>query len=890
MKAFNACLWIRRGVALAGLALLGFGALGTHTRKAFDNPVAYAFVGERLYVIERKGNTLLELAPDLKRHRMRLLSERAIEPDDDRYYYMARHLYPGPEGRLVVQSFIYTQDTHEFQGYRFRLYDGPEGRPIRDVFTIFFTHPETYPEIAYAYDAEGRHYLLNNCEGLWSIWRLPADASSIMRGTNLPDGIRRLGEINSPMSSWMGLCVGDDRTLYASSGADDRIVRYAPDGARLTAWGTPGFGEGDLLAPKAMCFIAAPGCTQRLFTVSSTGNRTWVQFDATGRPVRMISPLDRGYPFADILIGNLHAAANGTWLSFDRVNHALVVIDREAQALDRYEAPFPTRRNLCLAVGAVLTVLALIGPRLPCPRRLRFPLFVKLLVLVIPLLLGSTMLVQKLIMEEVKKDEDAVRQTNLRPLAADMAGRLHPEDLEALNLPEDRNSAAYSNVWDALDEAYRHRHVEPQLKWILHKIHHGQYFFGVNIWRGPLFEPFIVRNTNTPVCRARALKEPQYGLLADDQGEWVSFVYPITNRQGEVHYALELYRPSEDIDRFDDELARKVNPVRLWTAAAAALVLLPFSFFFLRPLRQLMHGIQRVGEGHFEENIVVHSRDELRDVADAFNGMLADLRRYTADLERTTAERERLDAELRIAREVQQGILPTRFPPHPGVETAAIGARIEPAKEIGGDFYDFFPVDREHLGVLMADVAGKGMPAGLFMMMVNAQLRDQASGELSAARTLEAVNRAVESDNPSAMFVTLFYTILDLRDGTLIYCNGGHNPPLLIRSGRPQWLRPSGSGGRGMVIGVEADARFTDGHERLAPGDTLLLYTDGVTEAIDGDGEQYGNNRLLHAARNHADASPQALCNAIYEDVMRFQTGREPFDDITLLALRYLGA
>jgi len=343
------------------------------------------------------------------------------------------------------------------------------------------------------------------------------------------------------------------------------------------------------------------------------------------------------------------------------------------------------------------------------------------------------------------------------------------------------------------------------------------------------------------------------------------------------------------MDRAERKVMRKVGLAIGATALAATLLVLIFSYLTTRPLRRLIAGTAVVSTGNFDQPIIVRTRDELGDLAGAFNRMMVALKQYTGELARTTAEHERIQAELQFAREVQQGIVPRNFPPHERMEHVEIVAEIVPAREVGGDYYDFFPVDADHVGVVIADVSGKGLPAGLFMMLVRTLLRDNAAHNLSAGDAVARMNALAVRDNPSGMFVTLFYMICDMRTGRVVYTNAGHNLPILLKRDGPAMLEPAEGHGRGMVVGIMDNARYTDGEFTLAPGESILLFTDGVTEAFSADDRMFGDEGLREVAVRTEGQAAADRCRILVEEVLQFQKGREQSDDITVLFFKYLG-
>lgn len=255
----------------------------------------------------------------------------------------------------------------------------------------------------------------------------------------------------------------------------------------------------------------------------------------------------------------------------------------------------------------------------------------------------------------------------------------------------------------------------------------------------------------------------------------------------------------------------------------------------------------------------------------------------TAELRRTTAEKERIGSELRIASEIQKSILPRTFPPFPDRADFEIYATTIPALEMGGDFYDFFLIDDKRLGVVIADVSGKGVPAAIFMAVSRSLLKATALASVSPSACLEHVNRLLCPDNDSAMFVTVFYGILHTESGELEFSNGGHNVPYIIGHDR---IVPVGQPA-GTALGIVDDARYHTNRMSLNAGETLVLYTDGVTEAMDAHGYFFSTPRLEQTLQRLVDQRPFDLLTKLVEDVQGFASGAVQADDITLLALQY---
>lgn len=277
-------------------------------------------------------------------------------------------------------------------------------------------------------------------------------------------------------------------------------------------------------------------------------------------------------------------------------------------------------------------------------------------------------------------------------------------------------------------------------------------------------------------------------------------------------------------------------------------------------------------------------RDEVGRLAASFLFMQRQLGENVARLLGETASRERFENELNIARDIQMGLLPIPL-------SHAISARVElratmlPAKEVGGDLYDYFTLSDGSLCFAIGDVSGKGVPAALFMAVTRTLIRAAAEDETDPAMIVQRVNNRLSENNPNMMFVTLLVGVLNLDNGDLAWANAGHPPPAVVvaQDGSMRLL----TGRSGPACGVQEDVQYTSLHAYLPPGEILLGYTDGVTDAVDPQGYQYGDARLM-ARLNHPTGSAAQLTQAVLNDVHRFCDGADPFDDITLIAVRRL--
>jgi sigma-B regulation protein RsbU (phosphoserine phosphatase) len=242
--------------------------------------------------------------------------------------------------------------------------------------------------------------------------------------------------------------------------------------------------------------------------------------------------------------------------------------------------------------------------------------------------------------------------------------------------------------------------------------------------------------------------------------------------------------------------------------------------------------------------------------------------------------------ELEVATRIQRSIVPSTFPPFPERTEFEIYAKMIPARAVGGDFYDFFLIDENRLGVVIGDVAGKGIPAAIIMAVSRTLVKATALQGFRAADCLRQVNRLLCADYSAGLFVTLFYAILDTATGSTDYCIAGHQPPYVLRaSGEVAPLEHPG----GLVLGVSSQGEYHGGEVDLAPGDSLFLYTDGVSEAMDGERNLFSETRLQAALKHFSSEATDALVRKIVSQVREFCDGQPQTDDIAVLALRYFG-
>ncbi len=329
---------------------------------------------------------------------------------------------------------------------------------------------------------------------------------------------------------------------------------------------------------------------------------------------------------------------------------------------------------------------------------------------------------------------------------------------------------------------------------------------------------------------------------------------------------------------------------RIALLAAGGLILLLLVSWLVaqsiaRPLRRMAAATGKVAHGDLDVDFSdIRREDEVGQLARSFTSMAQDLKKYIKDLTETTAAKQRIESELSIAADIQRSMLPSVFPAFPHRDEFDIYAVMHPAKEVGGDFYDFFFLDEDHLCLVIGDVSGKGVPAALFMTVTKYLIEATAGIDEAPDQILSRVNRHLALNNESCMFVTVFMGILNVKTGAFVYANGGHNPPLLWdQDDAPSFLKRPG----GPVVGIMDDAEFTMDRLTFKAGTVLLAYTDGVTEAFSAEGAAFSDERLLKVVTSVREKSVKEVTEALLADISSFCVGAPQADDITVLALEF---
>jgi serine phosphatase RsbU (regulator of sigma subunit)/anti-sigma regulatory factor (Ser/Thr protein kinase) len=333
------------------------------------------------------------------------------------------------------------------------------------------------------------------------------------------------------------------------------------------------------------------------------------------------------------------------------------------------------------------------------------------------------------------------------------------------------------------------------------------------------------------------------------------------------------------------------NRIRIATVVSPLVLLLGsvIAIFWAKkissPIVDLTEMTRRIAGGDFTQRIAISARNEIGTLAASFNEMTRRLNQSIEHLKETTAAKERIESELQIAHEIQMSMVPKIFPPFPERSEFDLFATLVPAKEVGGDLYDFFFIDDHHLCFAVGDVSGKGVPASLFMAVTKTLFRATAGNGGSPGEILARLNAEICRDNESCMFVTFFCGILNIHTGQVNYSNAGHNLPFyLSREG----VRPLENFG-GISLGLLEQSPYASGGMILRPGESLLLYTDGVTEAMNSSRTLYSDERLEQFLGTTDSSAPRRIIDGLISDVRHFAGQAPQSDDITVLALQYFG-
>ena len=308
---------------------------------------------------------------------------------------------------------------------------------------------------------------------------------------------------------------------------------------------------------------------------------------------------------------------------------------------------------------------------------------------------------------------------------------------------------------------------------------------------------------------------------------------------------------------------------------------------YVKPVRKISEEAARFAKDNQKGDPLegISNLREIHNLATSIDKMETDMVRYIDNLTQAAVEKERIGTEMNLAKDIQANSVPTEFPPFPDRKEFDIYAVMDPAREVGGDFYNFGFIDDDHLALVIGDVSGKGVPAALFMMVSNILITNTATMGKTPADVLEAVNNSLFEHNTVEMFVTIWLGILEISTGKIIAANAGHEYPAVMTNGRFSLLKDK----HGFVAAGMRDMKYTNYEIQLQPGDKLFVYTDGVPEATNEAEELFGTDRMIDVLNKDPEASPEKILANITEGINDFVKDAEQFDDLTMLCLEYRG-
>ena len=372
-----------------------------------------------------------------------------------------------------------------------------------------------------------------------------------------------------------------------------------------------------------------------------------------------------------------------------------------------------------------------------------------------------------------------------------------------------------------------------------------------------------------------------------ESGAHTTAAIDVKNSDGKIIAMLCVEKP---MTRLEAARNTYVLHVILWTLTAIVLFIIVYSVILrrgiIKPIKTLTKEAERFAKTNLPsgEPINIRQKDEVGILARAVEKMETDIARYTENLTVITAEKERVNTELSVATRIQANMLPSIFPAFPNRKEFDIFATMNPAKEVGGDFYDFFMVDERHLAIVMADVSGKGVPAALFMVIGKTLIKDHTWPGKDLGSVFDEVNELLCESNSEGLFITAFEGVLDLVSGEFRFVNAGHEIPYICKKNvkfEPYKIRA------GFVLAGMEGMRYKCGEMQLEAGDKIFQYTDGITEAANVRMELYGMDRLTAVLGENSDLPPGELLPAVKRDIDNFVGEAPQFDDITMLCLEY---
>ncbi len=465
-------------------------------------------------------------------------------------------------------------------------------------------------------------------------------------------------------------------------------------------------------------------------------------------------------------------------------------------------------------------------------------------------------------------------------------------------------------AWIAMSDLARNLESKSESALVLDDLYHPQYreindFIQDRIVKLPEILYVRIVNNDGVVVSSNVLDEfqqrfdiPAEREVVSDAGKWFTLTDADGRHIEEFHYPVQISDKEKDrpvsLGRIILGVSATAINKGIYDPRTRTILILAGIFLmglaliylliavFVKPIQDLTDGVRAIGEGALEEGIHIDGPEEIGAIARAFNEITMKFR----DAQKNVVEQERLQKEMQVAQEIQHSLLPGKVPQISGYDIASL---YRAAKEVGGDYYDFVSVGEDSLGVVVADVSGKGVPGSLVMTMIRTALRMEARGSLSAAEVMSRMNDFVTEDMKKGMFVTIFYVILDSKNRIISYASAGHNPMILYRAETDEtfFLNP-----RGFPVGISLpdDTLFRRSIDvekiKLKKDDMLVIYTDGVTEAMNEARQQYGEDRLIDIIKRNGRLTPEQFMDRLNEDIKVFTGDYPQNDDITVVAIK----
>ena len=376
-----------------------------------------------------------------------------------------------------------------------------------------------------------------------------------------------------------------------------------------------------------------------------------------------------------------------------------------------------------------------------------------------------------------------------------------------------------------------------------------------------------------------------------DAGAYVDY-YALLEKAGDDAFLIGLtYDLSTVKETIRDEALHDTSFAIIYQLLTYLLFMILTYVFILAPLKKVQHNIRIYANTKDSEEVIrnlekVRPHNEIGELSTDVSDLAQEITEYTTKISEITAERERIGVELTLATRIQESMIPHIFPPYPDRSEFDIFAAMDPAKEVGGDFYDYYMIDNDHIGIVMADVSGKGIPAALFMMASKIILANNFMAGKMPAQVLADSNDMISRHNPEEMFVTVWAGILEISTGKLTAANAGHEYPVIRHgNGRFELLKDK----HGFVVGGMGGMKYEEYELQLEPDSRLFLYTDGVPEATDPDDQLFGTERMMEALNQLSETDARSVLEGVRKAVDEFTAGAEQFDDLTMLCLEYRG-